>query len=151
MNILTIDRSKWRRGGLSHNRQQTQGMTALLNDKGFMCCLGFDAIACGIPKEAILGVLEPVGVLEKIKADAHPRYITMKRFDYYQGEPAVWERAEAIAEAMAHNDDDRLGDAEREALIRADLKALGWEDVIFINVYPSDNPAQPTLPFAEGA
>ncbi len=34
---------------------------------------------------------------------------------------------------MDHNDDGDLTDARREALIRADLIALGYEDVQFIN------------------
>ncbi len=37
---LVIDRSKWRSGSFGKN-QTGSGITALLNDKGYMCCLGF--------------------------------------------------------------------------------------------------------------
>lgn len=51
--VLTIDRAKWRCGG--SNKNSEQGYTQLLNDKDFMCCLGFDALACGYTKPQIIG------------------------------------------------------------------------------------------------
>ena len=48
---VTIDRSKWRCGGDSEKTAHGPGDTALLGDKGFMCCLGFASKACGVPKK----------------------------------------------------------------------------------------------------
>ena len=51
---LIIDRAKWRTGGDS--RIQTgEGSTKLLNNDGFMCCLGFRCHQMGIPKKDLLG------------------------------------------------------------------------------------------------
>ena len=51
---LIIDRAKWRTGGYSHI-QTGEGGTALLNNDGFMCCLGFRCHQMGIPKKDLLG------------------------------------------------------------------------------------------------
>lgn len=48
MKPLIIDRSKWRTGGNKLNEQY--GDTKLLNDKGFMCCLGFYCLQIGNKK-----------------------------------------------------------------------------------------------------
>lgn len=49
---FTIDRSKWARRGLN-------GMSAMLNNQGAMCCLGFYAKACGATDEELLGKSNP--------------------------------------------------------------------------------------------
>lgn len=50
---LTIDRSKWRTG--KENFGSTgEGDTELLNEDGFMCCLGFRCEQMGIPKDLLL-------------------------------------------------------------------------------------------------
>jgi hypothetical protein len=58
---LIIDRAKWRTGGLSHV-QTGEGGTALLNNDGFMCCLGFRCHQMGIPKKDLLGKWGPSDV-----------------------------------------------------------------------------------------
>jgi hypothetical protein len=50
---VTIDRSKWRTG-LYGTSASGRGDTYLLNDEGFMCCLGFCSLATGVPKSEIL-------------------------------------------------------------------------------------------------
>ena len=50
---LIIDRSKWRSGDWSVNRTG-RGGTCLLNQDGYMCCLGFRCEQMGIPKEDLL-------------------------------------------------------------------------------------------------
>jgi hypothetical protein len=60
---LIINRAKWRTGGDS--RIQTgEGSTKLLNNDGFMCCLGFRCHQMGIPKKDLLGYLSPAGLSE---------------------------------------------------------------------------------------
>lgn len=151
---LTIDRSKWRRGG--SDRDTIQGTTALLNHRGFMCCLGFDAIACGVPEAAIMGVGEPIDVLTS-GYDIPGRYKANTRFpgitphttefvDYDEGEQhRIYDQSATILDAMSFNDDPAIEDSERESLIRETLMKLGWADVVFVGQYPSDQPEQPAL------
>lgn len=58
---LIIDRAKWRTGGtpIQHVYSTGKSYTALLNDKGYMCCLGFRCEQMGIPKEDLLGHTTP--------------------------------------------------------------------------------------------
>ena len=51
---LTIKRSQWCRGN-----KKKYGDSALVNDKGFMCCLGFLGRACGLTDNQMLWVAEP--------------------------------------------------------------------------------------------
>jgi hypothetical protein len=44
---VVIDRSKWRTGGKGSN-STGEGNTRLLNQEGFMCCLGFCCQAAGV-------------------------------------------------------------------------------------------------------
>jgi hypothetical protein len=50
---VKIDRSKWRTG-LNGASASGRGDTCLLNDEGFMCCLGFCSLAAGVPESEIL-------------------------------------------------------------------------------------------------
>jgi hypothetical protein len=55
---VVIDRSKWRTGGLSSVATGV-GTTALLNEEGFMCCLGFCCKALGLADKAIFDTAVP--------------------------------------------------------------------------------------------
>lgn len=63
-----IDYSKWRAGGAGRY-QIGEGETQLLNDEGFMCCLGQVTlqICPEMKKEDILGYCTPAGQLKQIK------------------------------------------------------------------------------------
>ena len=54
---VVIDRSKWRTGGVGINATG-EGQTKLLNEEGFMCCLGF---MCKSHKIKTLGLGAPSG------------------------------------------------------------------------------------------
>lgn len=61
---LIIDRSKWRTGGDHNFFKSIQSMTGkgdtqLLNDQGFMCCLGFRCHQMGVPKKELLNMATP--------------------------------------------------------------------------------------------
>jgi hypothetical protein len=58
---VTIDRARWRTGINSTNATGT-GDTELLNQEGYMCCLGFICKAVGIRDAAISGVSTPLNV-----------------------------------------------------------------------------------------
>jgi hypothetical protein len=52
---LIINRAKWRTGGNSITFNKTgEGSTALLNEEGYMCCLGFRCEQMGVPKKDLL-------------------------------------------------------------------------------------------------
>lgn len=67
---LIINRSKWRTGGDpditdSTNKKENvtgKGDTQLLNNEGFMCCLGFRCQQMGIPKKDLLNIASPNGL-----------------------------------------------------------------------------------------
>lgn len=55
---LIIDRSKWR------TATSGRGDTMLLNDEGYMCCLGFRCHQMGIPEEDLLDISHPEDVFD---------------------------------------------------------------------------------------
>jgi hypothetical protein len=125
--VLTIDRSKWRRGGGSEINHP-DGPTRLLNERGKMCCLGFDALACGLPPEAIQDKGEPGEIDDALRN--FPEYVKSARFhDDDEGPYQTWR----IDDAIRDNDDATLTEARREELVRKDLLALGWDDVVFVD------------------
>lgn len=56
---LTLDVEKWR-CGVNGKNKLGEGETLLINDKGFMCCLGQFALQLGEPKVDIEGWGTPV-------------------------------------------------------------------------------------------
>jgi hypothetical protein len=115
--ILTIERAKWRRGGDVNNKKY--GMTMLLNSRGYMCCLGFDAIACGIAKD-------------RLRRRDYPHQIRNAPAEYVATRTDGNWHSDAVSEAIEANDDPDISDREREKRVRAALKRLGWEDVRFV-------------------
>lgn len=127
--VLTIDRSRWRRGG--DESGLGQGDTALLNDLGFMCCLGFDALACGVPDAVIHGEADPDYI---VAVERFPDYATSSRFVIERNyDDTTYTNSLSVLAAIEHNDDPTLSESERERIIRDDLIALGWDDVVFID------------------
>lgn len=128
MKVLTIERAKWRRGGDTPEKVAEFGETVLLNDSGLMCCLGFDAHACGIPKKNLLGVGNPSDLAAEDLVRHGSRYAQMRlvrRVDR-------WVDNGAVLRAIKANDSRRLSERQREARIRRELKSLGWDDVRFV-------------------
>lgn len=54
---LVIDRKIWLRGHADGKGKVTKPV--MLNKDGNQCCLGFDAIACGVSKKSILNIGTP--------------------------------------------------------------------------------------------
>jgi hypothetical protein len=145
VSVLTIERAKWRRGGTGKRPDDKVeaigaldiefGPTLLLNDKGLMCCLGFDALACGLSADQIVGAGEPSDIKTlKVYDEEADEYIPredlspalLKYYDTRINHGAIVEKA------IAANDADGVDDAERESEIRQLLHRLGWEDVVFV-------------------
>jgi hypothetical protein len=114
--VLTIERAKWLRGRQS----------LLLDDSGHMCCLGFDAIACGVSADLLCGAGTPYGALIG-RADRAPASYVASRL-----RGADMSHVAAVSDAMLHNDAAGLSEDERERVVRKDLMQLGWDDVVFV-------------------
>ena len=65
---VTINRSKWRTGLGSANRTG-EGNTALLNEEGYMCCLGFCMAASKVAKKNLLNISAPGACLNQHAID----------------------------------------------------------------------------------
>lgn len=121
--VLTIERATWYRG------KGARG-SVLLNRYGMKCCLGFDAIACGLRPENILGIARPdeIDTSPGIMPDDYFRARLICADDDDRNAKAI----DAVDRAIRDNDDETINEDEREKLIRADLIALGWDDVVFV-------------------
>jgi hypothetical protein len=127
--VLTIERSKGRRGGVDSAEQlERLGETYLLNDKGLMCCLGFDALACGFTTTQIMNQPNPASLCETYRESAPEGYEKMRLSD----DVMRW-HTEVVSEAIRANDAYGTPDSVREQEVRAALLKLGWNDVIFVD------------------
>jgi hypothetical protein len=145
MKVLTIDRSKWRRGqGTSQGDDRAKagiglGVTMLLNSQGYMCCLGFDALACGVSKGLILEQPDPDEFLSQNVYDSDDKdelreLLGEAVYDIYRNRFGSDDNSRhPVARAMKVNDIADLTEAEREAQLIPILKELGWDDVVFVD------------------
>ena len=107
---LIINRAKWRTGSKS-TVQTGKGDTELLNEEGFMCCLGFRCHQMGIPKKDLLGM----GIPACIAADWDiPDLLTSP------GKNSVF-----TSKAVSINDDSSLTSEEREIAITKHFATIG--------------------------
>lgn len=100
-----IDRSKWRTGDNS-TYQTGKGVTALKNDKGYMCCLGFVCLQSGVKEDLILNMGEPEEVQKEIP------YLTNTLKDV-EGD-IFYGNTNLSTEAMDINDDPYTTPVEKE-------------------------------------
>ena len=136
---VTIDRSKWRCGSDGKSAKRGEGLTQLLNNDGFMCCLGFASLAAGVDECDIKERWYPRGAAIKSRA---ARELMIRAgmlcgdIDDDIDEPL------GIKEAIHANDSTILPDRDREAKVRAALKKIGMK-VKFVGRYhkPSKDPA----------
>jgi hypothetical protein len=123
---LTIKRSEWRRGGWSSETAYL-GSIRLLNREGLKCCLGFDALAAGVPSELIFDRVDPESLVGFCTIG---NYIETRTTLFGSGER---KNNADVVDAIVINDDTMLTDAEREAKLIPVLKKLGWDNVIFVD------------------
>lgn len=135
MKQLIIDRSKWRTGGEGY-RHTGIGDTQLLNDDGYMCCLGFYCLQAGIPSEDILGVGEPDDIdgvrdfynkfedMELLLVDMEPYENLMNKTKF------------TIA-AISINDKETITPDEREQMIKDHFGSVGIE-VVYEGQYSNE-------------
>lgn len=65
-----IDRSTWRFGGDKYDG--VFGVTSLLNDKGYMCCLGQICSQLKVPKVCLIDNAEPVNAVDAVYENLAP-------------------------------------------------------------------------------
>jgi hypothetical protein len=97
--VCTVDRKTWVRGNKG-------GISALLNEEGNMCCLGFLGETCGVPRKLLLRTAVPDS-LSPVQQKKFPKV-------------SAWE---AFVEV---NDHIHTSDAEKEALLKTLAKANGF-------------------------
>lgn len=121
MNKLIISRSKWRIGRRSVNTKG-QGETKLLNEEGYMCCLGFYALQQGIKKEEIFGKRSPQSIYSK----------TITNLSYKRN--GIIHNTVFCSKAMDINDDEATTAKQKEELITRHFAKKGIE-VVFKGRY----------------
>lgn len=118
MKTLTLDYSKWRAGGngLCKDTVIGQGRTKLLNEQGFMCCLGQFALQCDLKDVDIYGKEDP-SELKRYFADFN--YIYEHRENYSNT---------ALSDTlMSINDDSTTTYLQKVDAIRITLRDAGYE------------------------
>jgi hypothetical protein len=116
---LIINRAKWRTGHYGKN-QTGMGISQLLNNKGYMCCLGFRCHQMGIPKKDLLGMASPNSISNNWDIpDLTNSY----------------SNTEFTLEAVRINDDGKLTSEEREIAITEHFATIGVT-VEFTGKYP---------------
>jgi hypothetical protein len=116
---FTIDYAKWRCGGDGPNKLG-DGRTALLNDKGFMCCLGQVSLQLGLTTRQIFGKYAPVNVMVE--------NILCERLT-----SGVFASSALAGDAMKINDNTETTPAEKMAALK-ELFAEHGHEIEFINV-----------------
>lgn len=97
---FTVRRRWWCRG---------ERDSALLRHDGLKCCLGFFALAAGVPSRALRGVDTPMG------CDIHIKQLVRR----------TGENKPITGRLIAVNDDPRIADPERKVKLRALFRKMG--------------------------
>lgn len=109
---ITIDRSRLRCGG-SKSAARGIGPTELLNEQGFMCCLGQIGLAMGVSREALRGAARPSDITSEV---ADPADFELLRYlSSGPGRSRELNNTDLADSAMFINDDESIGDAQRES------------------------------------
>lgn len=140
MKTLTIDRAKWRCGGdaLWPTREEPKfkrglGVTELLNEEGFMCCLGFACNQLGkVQKKHLMGITQPEDVSDVIEK-AIP-LLTSK------WKESVWSDTDLSTAAIEINDDKFMAPEQREKALSELFKSYDIE-IVFKGDYHAEDAA----------
>jgi len=125
---FTVDRSRWQNGTTSKRYPEIADWrvkeTALLNEAGNMCCLGFVCRQLKVPKKALLGTDQP-GALEL-------NLTTKARVDKQLSE-------DLVDDAIGINDSPNLQPRDREKQLRR-LFAKHGHTLSFVGRTPAKMP-----------
>lgn len=133
MEKFIIDRSIWRTGGEPKNGNSVhtgKGPTQLLNQHGFMCCLGMVCEQMGVPRNHLFDISQPEDISSYSSIDM------INRFLVYKPDVREEEYSNTIftCDAMDINDDVNIASEQREAKLKEHFAKRGIE-IEFINNY----------------
>lgn len=135
MEKLIIDRTKWRTGA-DGEFKTGEGKTSLLNDLGFMCCLGFECLRRGLKREEILSEGDPVDVFYSTEAyqsnELAAKFGSLLTDHEDEEGDKIFENSEFVNKAININDDEKTTREEKEKLL-LDLFAGEGIEIEFIN------------------
>lgn len=117
---FVIDRSKWRSGGDGEN-QIGRGSTLLYNNQGFMCCLGQTCNQIGVKVKDMRGLGEPGEISGNDYKDLPEIFFNVEVEEdiWDDGEEEVFlNDTDLSAEAISINDNEEMGQRERERRLR---------------------------------
>ena len=126
---VTIDRAKWRCGGDGGPNGNGAGDTQLLNDSGYMCCLGFIAREANSDLE-LLGASEPDDLKEPIWGLSIPKPGSVRL-----------KNTKLTFDAIRVNDDEELSFEEREAKLLELFKDSPYE-LEFVGQYENQDKSE---------
>ena len=117
---VVIDRSKWRTGGYGPYQTGDSG-TSLLNEQGYMCCLGFCMNASKVAKKDLLDRIGPMSTLNSLRQDSD-KITSILRSNGVRalvsptsgGESKHFSSTPLTNKAMAINDAESTTTAEKE-------------------------------------
>lgn len=119
MTTYTLDVSKWRCGGESRTNSLGIGPTKMLNQQGYMCCLGQFS---GQDPDALLDEATPACVAKVIGGEAYDSNFVIRYKVSGNYEPT-----DLAGDLMEVNDDKLTSPAEKVEQIRALLAQEGHE------------------------
>jgi hypothetical protein len=133
MKKFIIDRSIWRTGDKPKKGNCVytgEGETKLLNQQGFMCCLGMVCEQMGVPRNHLLDVSEPEDILTYSSVE------TISGFLVYKPDVREEEYSNTVfaCDAMNINDDVNITSEERETKLKEHFATKEIE-IEFINNY----------------
>jgi hypothetical protein len=120
---LVIKRSRWLRG--------TED-TCLRDGHGDMCCLGFDAWACGVSADDIENISDPCDLYISISMDAADILWEDNLLSYFKTRMKfeAGGNTKDVELAIEINDREGISDTEREKRLIPVLKRIGGYKVV---------------------
>lgn len=126
MEKFIIHRNKWRCGNMASNEQNRLGLgkVALLNNEGYMCCLGQCLHQLGYPKSQLLNYQDPYVI------DSENAFVAKADrgfFDTKASKARLFVNTELSKLAMEINDDFRTSVSVKEKRLKRLFKQHGKE------------------------
>lgn len=132
---FVIDRAKWR-GGSNGPHRRGPGRTALLNEQGGQCCLGFVCEQMGVPREALRNVSTPAGLSDEVVPTELTQLLRFKIEPHMLYDPTDHHSLEEQLLVLNDDADGGVTPEKRESEITRLLAAAGHE-VEFVGRYSS--------------
>lgn len=121
---FTVDVSKWCRGGIN-------GDPSLLNEEGFMCCLGFLSKACGIEEYEMTCIADPENLEDESLFDFLPKELL--EFKKMDDEESTYPSNTLLCQDLIDiNDSKEITDHDRMSKLKYKFESIGI-DIKFVN------------------